>query len=348
MPKRLLITGAIVATLLGAPVALACAFHTYLPERTVVDRLLETDQVVLARPVESDPFRFAPVEVLVDGGRAVEIAQLVDSTTRRRLANAPDETVVFAYDAETDGWARLGYMDESFAPVVAAVIEGRSRWQPGYDPARLALFAGLQDNPDLRQLVLRELDQVPYAQLRGIEMTIPVEELLDGLWSPQGYAYQPISVLLLGLSGEERARVEIRGFIDRVESWDRAQNLGPYATALVELDGVEGILQLEAELLSDPAQPLDKLEQVVEALAIHHGIGSDELRTRIEAALSGLVEMRPEAAAAVARQLGTRQDWSQAKVLEAMMARSEFTSPAVLLPVASYVAMARQAGSVGQ
>jgi hypothetical protein len=137
------------------------------------------------------------------------------------------------------------------------------------------------------------LDKAPYDLLRGIDLKIPVESLLADLWTVQGIAYQPIRVLLLGVSKDQAARSEIHRFIARAQDSDTSTNLGAFATALVEIDGPAGIERLEREMLRDPGQPLGKLEQIVEALAIHNGANSADVKDAIGAALERLVGARP-------------------------------------------------------
>ena len=333
---------------IGHPeIANACAFHLYAPEKTAVDWIVESDHLVAARGDPANAFAYKVVETLVDGGRDVTLTQLVDSSTRRQLERSPEDAVLFAFDAETGTWARVAYLSPAYRKIVDRVLAERVRWGSAYTSARFEIFEALQVHPDsaLRALALQEIDKAPYEVLREIDLEMPVSDLLADLWTPQGYPYQSIRVLLLGLSGEEAARSEIHAFLDRAATWNWANNLGAYATALVEIDGVEGVQRLERAMLSDPLQHLDKLEQVVEALAIHNGVGSDEMRTTIAASLLRLVGSRPEAAPLVARQFGSRNDWSQAASLEVLVRERRLPASGDLMTVAVYVAQAKAAGA---
>ena len=79
-----LLLGAVPA-FLPAPV-LACLVCITLPERTIADRVIEAETVVLAREDPARPFSYAPVEPLKGDVSADPIPFLVDSTMRRRLA----------------------------------------------------------------------------------------------------------------------------------------------------------------------------------------------------------------------------------------------------------------------
>lgn len=328
-----------------ATMSLACGFHNYLPQKTEVDKIIESDHIVTARNSIENPFQYQVVETLRDGGRDVIIPQLVDSLTRNKLVANPEEAVLFGYNSEQETWERISYLTPEFRRLTDTVLSSSDTWGPNYTAERLAVFEALQDHPDtaLRMLALREIDQAPYELLQTMQVRIPDHELLDSLWSQQGYPYQPIRVLLLGLAGGEAARSEIYDFLNRVSDWSWANNLGAFATAAVEIDGVKGVDYLEEVFLSDPSQPLDKLEQVVEAFAIHSGLGTPDVVAAVGAAINRLVAQRAEAAPLVARQFGNRQNWSQATVLETVVKMRTPMNGQDLLTVAVYVAQGRAA-----
>lgn len=338
-----------VALVAGGPSggsAWACAFHTYKPERTAVDSLIEARQLVLARPDPKNEFVYRVVQVIRNGPAISQLPFLVNSQSRRRLAANPDDAVLFAAGNNAQ-WRLVAYVDSDFRRIMQAVLKNAERWRTGYHPARLEMFAALQDhpNPALRDLSIRELDKAPYALLRRINVRIPPETLLASLWTREGYPYQSIRVLLLGLTRSSKARAEIRAFIDRVADWDEARNLGAFATALIELEGGGGVARLEDIILANRAQPLQKVEQVIEALAIHNRVGSPKLRKAITAALGRTVQARPETAAAVARQFAARGDWSQASSLKASLEQGTVAELPNRLAVESYLARAKAVGA---
>lgn len=333
-------------TLMAPEPADACAFHTYLPERTAIDWIVDGQQVILARPDPENEFSYIMVERLRGQLESPDLTFLVDSSKRRRLAANPSDTVLFALN---DGgqWTMVAYVDSEFRAIIDTVLSKSSTWKEGYSRERFTLFEHLQDHPDpdLSSLALREIDRAPYKLLKEMDLRIPVEELRENLWTPQGYPYQPIRVLLLGISGSESARTEIYDFIDRVADWDWANSLGAFATALIELDGPDGVSRLEKTFLVNTDQPLDNLEQVVEALAIQNGVGSRDLQLAIDAALERFLDIRPEGAALVARQFSSRDDWSQAGQLQKRLGDRRLQRSTELLSIAMYVAQARRANA---
>ncbi len=345
LARRTLSTVAACAVLAGS--AGACGFHMYAPEKTVIDWLVEGDHVVVARNAPGNPFAYVPVETLVDNGEPVAIGALVDSATRRRLALNPEDGVLFVHEPSTGRWERLAYLTPDYRDLVETVLSRRAGWTGPYDPDRFALFEGLQTHPSpaMRTLALREIDQAPYEMLRDIDLRIPVDDLLAGVRDPNGFALRPIRVLLLGLSDDPKARSALRTAIDSMGRVDTGSFiLGAYATALIEIDGAAGIARLEDAVLNNPLLGIDTLEQVVSALAIHGGSGSPDLQGEIQKTLVRLMDARPVAAAAIARQYFTREDWSQADILEPVLRSGRLADAAVVMPVAMYLAQARAVG----
>ena len=70
---------AILISLVAASSALACSFHGFVVQPTLVDRLVTGTQVILARPDPDDRFRYVAVETLAGRPDRVEIAALVDA-----------------------------------------------------------------------------------------------------------------------------------------------------------------------------------------------------------------------------------------------------------------------------
>jgi hypothetical protein len=329
--------------LAGHGTAQACAFDMVKPERTAIDWIVDADHLVLTRPQAGNAFLFGVEEVLAGRAEATPVDQLVDTATRNRLVLNPDDAVLFAR-IEGGPWHRVGYVDARFRDLMDVALAHRSEWRAGMTQSRTDFIHALQasDDPIQRTVVIGELDKVPYPDLRAFDLHIPVEQLLADLWTPAGYPYQAIRALLLGLSGTPEARAEIAAFIDRVEDWEWANNLGAFAAAYIELEGVAGVEHLARGMLSDAAQPLDKVEQIVMALSVHHGLAEPALRDAIGETIQKLVVQRPETGVAIARQFSLRADWSQSAVLEPLVRARNFTTMGDLLTVSVYLATARQ------
>lgn len=321
--------------------AQACAFHTYNPEQTLVDRVIASPNVVLARPDPKDPNSFAPIQTL-RGTAPDSLPTLVNSVYRKRLALNPEDSVLFVQ--EDGDWQLAAYTPPDHQEIVMTVLENADAWKGTYTRDWLDLFATrlTDDDEDLRNLALREVDKAPYSLLREISTPLPVQDMADQLWTLEGFTFQSIRVLLLGISDSDIARAEVANFLTRVQSWPWANTLGAFSVAEIELNGTKGVATLRDLYLTDPKQPVEKLEQVIEAFAIHAGVDhSDDLALAMDAAITDMLQARPDAGAALARQFGSRSDWRHGDVLTQVLTDNHLSQGSGLLEVAMYVAQAR-------
>ncbi len=312
----------------------------------MVDRLLSSEHIVLARPRADNPFRYEAIQALEGSLESVEIPQLVDSATRRRLASDPEAQVLFARDGSYGPWRRVALIDGELSPVVDHVMRKLPEWELGGDADRLGYFATLLNSPDIRiqSLALRELDQADYGLLRALPLEIEPERILSRLNLLHEYDLSPIRILLLGLSQQP----EILGLLEAgVARHTRSTGtlLGAYATAMIELGGPDAIDHLASTYLSDRSILDANRELIAEAMALHSLNGNPETRVAARAAISSSVKMNPELAPTVARQFGIRNDWTQADVLSEVLQQNVLTSPSDILLVSQYVALAHQDAS---
>lgn len=342
MRRLTTVASAIVVLGLAQP-ASPCAFHNYAPAESLVNRLLATDHIVLARPDPANPFRFAAVEAIEGPLEGVEIPQLVDTTTRRRLGLNPADTVLFIRDEGYGAWTRLAYLDAGMRAVFDEVAARLPEWELGADEDRFRMFAGLIDHPDtaVADIALTEIDQADYSILRRLTFDTDVQRLMDGLKDPAQTGLRPIRILVLGLSGDPRAEDFLREAFARALHADGAV-LGAYATALIELGGPDAARAMAREVLLDTRLPVETRELVVEAFALHSQSGGTETgaaaRAAVEAALAG----SPELAGAIARQFGMRGDFRLSAPLAELMNERKVTAIADMLAVGQYVMFARE------
>ena len=332
------------STALITTAADACAFDLIKPERTSVDWIVEAETLVLARPAPDNAFAYQITEVLRGEKTGQKVSLLVNSAYRKTLKRNPDHAVLLR-KSEAGEWRQVAYVDDDFREVLDTVLSHANEWQNDYPPSRFDVFEALQSsvNPALRGLAIRELDKAPYDMLRTLDMKLPVGELLADLWTVEGYPYQSIRVLLLGLSGDDRARQEIYDYFARTQNWGWTNGIGAFAAALVELDGVAGVAYLDQFLLSESDQPIDKMQGVIQALAIHRGTADAEVAREIDTVLAALLDEKPEMASPVAQQFAAVSDWSQIEPLARLMKENRLMTTSDLLIVSVYVAQARGA-----
>ncbi|MDJ0859767.1 MAG: hypothetical protein QNJ03_11845 [Dinoroseobacter sp.] len=329
---------------LAAPAALACGFHNYTPQPTLVDRLSVRPELVLARPDSQNPYRFVAQITMGGAPQNADIPFLVDSATRRRLASDPSAFVLFARRGDSAPWERIVFVDNAMSELLDVVLTRLDAWANGDDADRLAYFASLIEDEDriIRRLALREIDQAEYGALKALALSPNPVLILPTLFQPSEADLLAIRILLLGFSNDDIAAKTISQGLSRVAPSASGSLLGAYATALIEQRGPDGVGLIADNYLSDRSLPPTNRELLVEALAIHAQTGDAELTRAARSAVTRAVEVDPMLAPMAARQFGSRRDWSQVAPLRAALQDEAIRSPSDMITVAEYVYSGRR------
>lgn len=321
-----------------------CGFHNYAPQPTLVDRLLGSDEIVLARPAPNNPFRFEAYEALEGSLGTSEIPFLVDSSTRRRFANDADAAVLFARDGSYGPWQRLAFVDSAMAPVLSTVMERLPVWEMGSDHDRFGYFASLVRHPDdrIHQMALRELDQADYSLLRNLDIGVEPRRLFTRLNQPNEAEFKAIRILLLGLSGDIQLHDKLQKGIESSLMFE-GRYLGAYATALIELTGPDAVTSMASNYLTNPDLSLFARELLIEAIALHGGTENTAMEKSISEAINGALWFEPGLAGAVSRQFGSRNNWSFQSALQALLEEGTVYNAADKQVALQYLTFAREA-----
>ncbi|WP_165929245.1 hypothetical protein [Shimia isoporae] len=301
--------------LLATP-ALPCAFHGYTPVPTLVEKLIDSSDIVLARPSPQNLFRFTPVEVLRGEVLMDEIPHLVDSATRRRIANKPEDRVLFAKNALTGEWTRLAYIDGDMDDALREIMQRLPDWRDGELESRAAYFSTLlgHDNAALNTLALRELDLLDYGTFRALSLQIDAARLQSRLNILTELDLQPIRVLLLGLSDQQGMTDFFREGV-RLHAKSDGPMIGAYGLALLEYQGAAAVEWIVQRQLAPQALPAQARSTLVAAMAIHHEVGAAETSVAIRDALARAVVVDRELASLVNLHFNLMLDETETKDL---------------------------------
>ncbi|WP_157770200.1 hypothetical protein [Ruegeria marisrubri] len=333
-----LLVGFLVCT---ASAAGACGFHNYVPQPTMVDRLIDSEHVVLVRQDPANPFRYKVVENLSGVEADADIPNLVDSTTRRRLTQNGDDVVLFAREGAYGPWLRVAYIDSTMQPVLRSVLDHLPDWKLGEDVSRFQTFADLLNHPDpvVGKLALRELDRADYGFLVSHKLQIDTAQTLSRIGNRTEMDLRAIRVLLLGIAGDDTARGYLKRGLNRSAQLESTL-LGAFATAVIETDGPESVRIIAETYLADQTYSAASKEMIVEALALHSQYGDETMRSAVAEAMGEALEVAPDLAPAVARQFGARGVWSQSETLSSLVRSGSVRSIADVLAISQYIALA--------
>lgn len=347
VPLRMWLVAGLCALTWGwfAGLALACSFHTVLPEKSFSDRLTGASHIAFAREDIHRPFTFQ-VEHKVQGDFSnLDIPLLVDSTTRRRLNINSGDSVLLVRSADDGSWHRLAYVHESDRDLFNRLVNAKGNWSAiaGRD-TRFETFAALQDHPRaaLQRIALTELDKTSYGQLRTMDVRLSAAELQSSFNDRFGLPWVPIRILMLGILGDAESKSAIQRAIQRAGSAGFERNLGAWSTAFIEIEGDEAINLLTREFLLSGSQTRESIEMVLTALAVQRAQGEPSIRPTMDANIAKFLAAAPEFAPLVAKAFGAQNDYAYSSVLRETMKSGKLRNPRDLILVASYLSLAKE------
>lgn len=343
--------------ILSAIPALACPVCITAPERTVADRILDSETVVLAREDPSKPFAFVPVQVLKGSADVAPIPLLVDSTTRQRLRAVPEDAVLlvrasvgatqpFALLGKPQvEWQHLAYADAPYRTLIGQILSLRDDWRADQTGrARFAFFEALLDHEDpaIRDLALSEIARAPYRLVRTMTLRLTSAEIIRSLRDLTMIPWAPTYILLLGHRNDPAGRQLIRGAVRAGAIYGAQSNLAAWATALIEIDGPAGISMIAQNYLRASGRSPAELTAIITAFGVHATDGDPALRPLIVAEYHRLAHTNPEVAPIIAHYLASLNDCSQATYFEGLLDKADLWSPPEGFMLSVYVAMSRE------
>jgi hypothetical protein len=251
----------------------ACQICIPLPERTLADRLLASDAVVLAREDAERPFHYRVTEVLsgAPDDRAIDL--FLNSQARRTLAAYPDRAMVLARSARDGTWSQLGLTRPAYERVVREILSRADRWRPREtdNAERLDWFVPLLGHADhrLHELAYLEIGRAPYVEIRRLAGRIPAQTLEAMLAEPRYLEWRNLAILMLGESHRPADRARVREALSQKARFGSSLNLAAWATALLAVDGADGLRRLRMLYLSDDRRGSEELEAVIQAVSVY-------------------------------------------------------------------------------
>ncbi|WP_295884566.1 hypothetical protein [uncultured Thiohalocapsa sp.] len=298
--------------LLWAGAANACQICIPLPERTLADKLLASDAVVLAREDASRPFHYQVIETLFGKPGNAPIELFLHSQARRMLAADSQRAMVLTHSARDGSWSTLGFTTPEFDRVLRGVLAQVGRWRPHEteNRERLEWFAPLLGHPDkrLHELAYLEIGRAPYAEIRRLAPRIDAKNLRRMLDDPRYLEWRSLAILMLGESGRPQDQIRVRQTLADKARVASTTNLTAWATALVAVDGVAGIEQLGHLYASKPGRSRDELDAVLQALSIH-AKADPELRGAVADLYRRILAHEPSMAPAMVHDLIAWRRW---------------------------------------
>jgi hypothetical protein len=343
LQTRVWLTGLVLLAYLLVRTADACQVCIPMPVKTLADRLLEADTLVLAREDPERPFHFVTVEVLKGDPGNTPIDAFLPSMDRRILARYPQRHMLLARAKPGSSWSALGITDAGYEAFVRRIIGYAGTWKPmeSNNPQRLAEFAPLLGNADsrLHETAYLEIARAPYTEIRRIASEVPIETVRGMLDDPRYLEWRSLAILMLAESELPADRTRIRRTMNDKQRIGTTFNLGAWATAYLAIQGESGLEDIRQWYLARPDRSREELREIVKALSVHAAADA-ALREPVAEAYGRLLEVHPSLASDVTHDLIAWRRWDFAERIREIRKTIRKQDPLAAYALGMYLRMA--------
>ncbi len=341
------------ALLLRGAEAFACPICLGWGQPSQAQQLVTTPQAVLALAT-ADAGRFRVTEVIkgeppADG--MVEGGYPRNAPARGDARPTDPQPLLLVRDDPLPTWVILGAIDGAHADWLRALAAGKrpAEMSPEDWRARVALVVPhLNDSEPLAvELAYAELGAAPYAALRAAKPLLDTAALRRCLADPQLATHHPISLLLLGISGNAQDAATLDKRLQAAWQSGDVASLSSMLAADLELNGSARVAWIESNYLADPKRSTPEIQAALLALSVHGTTNAAIPRERVIQAYRVFMQAHPEIAGNVAPDLAAWQYWDAVPDYLALMkskVRQQFPSRLAILAYLKQSPNARSSG----
>jgi hypothetical protein len=328
----------------------ACQVCIPFPTKTLADRLLEADALVMAREDPERPFHYAAVETLKGDPGDAPIDAFLPSKTRRVLARHPERRMLLARVEPGGGWAALGIADGDYERIVRRIVQHAGAWRPMEtdNRQRLAELAPLLGHADsrLHEMAYLEIGRAPYADIRRIASEVPIDKVRGMLDQPRYLEWRSLAILMLAQSTDPADRERIRTSLEAKQRLGSLLNLAAWATAYLAIEGTGGVEQIQRWYLVRTDRSREELREIVKALSVVAGAEA-QMREPVAAAYRKLLEMHPSLASDVSHDLIAWHRWDFVEQIQGIREGMAGQDPLAAYALGLYLRLAAGAAPSG-
>ena len=335
----------------------ACVICVPYPERTLVDRLLENEEIIFARELQNAPYVFYQIETIRGAGASNPIKMFCDSATRRKLKFIPESAVVLAKKSSEEKWQMVTFANSDYQSFIRTLVQNSNDWaESSGNQGRVNHFAKhlSSGHPQIQEQAYLEVGRAPYGMIKDIAKGIPRDQIYEFLKNFRFIEWHSLYILFLGQSSHPDDHAYIRQQVESAARHEMSSNLAAWLTAFIETNPETGVAEIETWYFSNPGRSKDELEQVMTSMSV---LGSQPpiaqlplflFREQIVNSYGTLLKYYPEMAGAVARDLSMWQVRAHVDRLSEIQEANTLFEPSEIYLLDYYLSMARNYPRVTQ
>jgi hypothetical protein len=153
------------------------------------------------------------------------------------------------------------------------------------------------------ELAYLELARARYDTIKRLGRLVPREQLEPMLRSPSYGQWRPLAILMLAQTEERHDKEYITRSFRTAERFRVTKDVAAWAAASIEVEGAGAVAFIERRYFRRPDRNQEELVEIVKAMSMHGSEGRTDLRDRIVAAYTVLLDIHPRMSEHVAQDL---------------------------------------------
>ena len=304
----------VVTALLSIPPLAACpaCVGNTLARLTLVQRFADSDQVVLALPIDRGGV-FEVVRV-IKGNDSSVMAHLKLSLDQLPQAPVPpNQKVILARSSLGERWSFVGEISEchdEWLRKIACMKRTRELSDRDWE-LRVAEFLPLLDDDDalMRETAFLEMARAPYSAMRTLKPVLATKHLMTLYQNPSNEEHRPLLIVLLGIAGGAEPRLLINGRVQENLMRHQTFSMPALLVEYLEMAGLEAGSLIFEKFVADDSRTMEETKSAVVALSVHGNANTLVSRDAVISLYRDMLMRWPALAASLARDLVAWECW---------------------------------------
>ena len=246
-----------------------------LPKKSLAEKIDESPDVVLARPIRLEDPQYRVTAVLK--GDSIQPGQVVEATLSKD-PEAPEAiedlltSLLLTRKREGEGWVIQSPAGLHLTPFFRKVVALPRGWaeDPDRYRERLQFFLPLVAHPDTRiaNSAVAAIGRAPYATVRLLKDDLDREKLRAYIADPKQAGWRSLQFTLLGIGGDGEDAKFIRETLDGMWENNEFTDLAAMLVAYIELGGRDAADHIFEAYIKDRDRTFVEIKDALTALAM--------------------------------------------------------------------------------
>ena len=336
--RTAMVCAMLMLNMLDSVEACPACLGTDIRKLTLVQSLIDSDQIVLADGTDS-PKHYRVLSTIKGTTAPGQIVTLLTADIPWN-GNPRVMPFILSRHAFKQQWVIVGNISvghEAWLQQIALMKRTNQLTEQDWQE-RVRFFFGYLGNtePVIDESAFEEIRRSPYAAMLGLKQQLDEDKLITLMSSATDRL--PLYTLLLGIAGGNAGHAHIVKMLAKSYAGHEVDNLAALMTASMEIEGARGLAQLRERYIRKSDRHSDEMLALITALGVQGEVDRAIKRDNVVETYREILTRRRELAGYVAVQLTRWKRWDMADDFAPILSKG-IPDPATEFAVLDYMRM---------